>query len=159
MDTPKTKPTYIDLYVDLTDDGRESYETVTAEMLSADTYRLVHAPMILPGIAAGDVFRVASAGRFTVIQRSGNLTIQVLFPRPIHRREIKEIDRLARSIGGTFDGHARTIAAISVPIAVGYDRIQSALDSYCHGHNGARWWFANVFDDDGNPLSWVAEYR
>src|SRR5436190_7961017 len=106
------------LFVDRVN-GQPAKEPVHVAELGEGRFRLLYAPGLVQGIAAGDEFRLRDEdGRFEVLSRSGNLAVQVFSPAPVGELRTELASRVSR-LGGTLDGAIEQGSAFTVPFAVG----------------------------------------
>jgi hypothetical protein len=137
---------------------RVGYEHLDAEALGANRYRLVLSPGVVEGIAADDVFIFDDdvLEGFRVVERSGNLCVWVFF----ERREApwlpktRELQSSVARLGGRLDGGMKQILVFTIPVSVGFSRVESLFESFVHRVPETEWLFGNVFDRDGRPLGW-----
>ena len=80
LDRSNPNQATVELFVDRTSDGKPFYEEVPVEPIGPDRFRVLASPGLLDGLAAGDVFERRADGRFEVIERSGNLAVQIWYP-------------------------------------------------------------------------------
>lgn len=131
-----------------------------APELGAGAFELCACPGLAEGAAAGDVVVADGLGSFTVVRRSGNLTIQaVALPGVddlvMERAFSRELGRL----GGRLDGGFGGIRVYCIPIDAGFSAIESACAEALLACPGAQWMFANVYDvATGALLPWVQQW-
>lgn len=139
--------------------GSPAWEEVVVEPLAPNRYRIVQSPGLTQGLAAGDIFELREDGRFDVIERSGNLAIQ------IHARSrIDQIEEIATSefsrIGGWLDGSAAVTRVYTVPVSSGFHAIESAIARIAQEVPEFEWYYGNVYESDWvTPLNWWLEER
>lgn len=59
------------------DSGEPVYENLLVAHLTPSIVRLIKSPGIVLGIAAGDTICVDGSGKFTLIERAGNIAVQI----------------------------------------------------------------------------------
>lgn len=133
-------------------------ETVHAEHLGTNRYRLLHSPGFVRGIAAGDEFQIVDEiGRFEVTHRSGNLVIQVYSDEPVASFE-PELTEHVNALGGWRDGGIEHGAVFTIPVDVGFPAVEHLFDDLAKRWTagGFTWEYGNVFDpvDGITPLNW-----
>jgi hypothetical protein len=148
-------PTTLQLYAGESSTGEVVFEEVLAESYGDECYKLLRSPGLVLGIAAGDVFEYEGGGAFRVLKRSGNLAIQIFVeenPAGVER----DAANLLKPLGARLDGKGPTELVFSVPVQVGFRRIEEALNTVTARSASAEWFFGNVFDpSDGiTPLNW-----
>lgn len=137
-------------------DGKPQREPVHAEPVTPGVWRILHSPGFVLGIAAGDEFSFDDEdGSFRVLKRSGGLAIQIFSKQRI-ADDLPALEELAESLSGTVDGSIERAAVLTIPVAVGFPKIESALRSMCANRPHLEWFFGNVYDpSDGiTPLRW-----
>jgi hypothetical protein len=146
----------VELFVDWTSDGKPFYEEVPVDALGGDRYRVRASPGLLDGLAAGDVFERRPDGAFEVIERSGNLAVQIWYPdEDLGARVEAELLPGAQALGGWLDGRTKGGAVLTFPLHAGFPRIERLLDGWVASAPAAQWSYANVYDADGwTPLRW-----
>jgi hypothetical protein len=135
-------------------------EPIHVEPLGGSRYRVMYTPGLVYGIAAGDEIEAAeSEGTFRVLERGGNVAVRVLSEEPLG--ELPEIlaAEVSHQLGGTLDGRLNRGAAFTVPIKVGFSRIESLLASFVSKHPGTLWEYGNIYDENNQPLDWWKEFN
>lgn len=136
--------------------GEPVLEEVAVEPLAGGRFRLLASPGLLDGLAAGDVFELDDAGRYGVVERSGNICVQLYYPRAdLHRRVDEELVPDVNAAGGWLDGRAPGLSVLTFPLSVGFPAIERLLETWTEAVPGASWSYANVYAEDGvTPLGW-----
>ena len=112
-------------------------------------------PGLVLGVAADDVVQVGDDGRFEVLQRGGNVAVQVTTQQA--QAEVQKLVADVEGIGGWLDGyHAGRLAVFTFPMRTGFEAIESVIDAYARRH-GEEWYYGNVYDDHDEPLNWWVE--
>jgi len=133
--------------------GDPVHEELLVDRLSASHVRLVATPGLLLGVAAGDVLELHGSGGYTIIERGGNLGVQVF-------GDASAVDHaLAEALDGLdyrVDGRTPKLTVLTLPVAQGFPAVEKGLNGLCHNVPGSEWYFGNVYDnDDGvTPLNW-----
>lgn len=153
---PVDDQTLVEVVADRLRDGRVVRETLWVEAVHGGRYRLVKSPLVAQGLAVGDEFEVDGADKsFRVLHRGGNLGVQ-LFMKPELTGDV--FDVLAgrvRALGGGLDAHSDSIAGFWIPVASGFSVVEQLFGEFLAAHpTSAEWMFANVYDENGEPLNW-----
>lgn len=136
----------IDLIAGAKSSGEAVYERLPARRLRGEDYELLASPMLVLGVAAGDRISIRD-GRFEVLERSGNVAVQV-FGAPAH--VVASLREAMSGIGGKLDGQEPRAAVFTVPVSAGFEVIEETLNAA-----GVEWYYGNVYADDGvTPLGW-----
>lgn len=135
--------------------GQPVFEEVLAESCGPDEYHLVRSPGLALGIAAGDIFRRASDGAFSVLKRGGNLCIQVFCRDQLDSVE-REATRALGRLGGRLDGKASKELVYTISATVGFGPLEVELAKVVAIFPTAEWYYGNVYDpsDGVTPLDW-----
>lgn len=137
-------------------------EKLSVEEVDTNRYRLVYTPGLIEGLAAGDEFELVGDGDdFRIIRRGGNLGVWFYFPEGIGNKgpEARRLGDEIVAIGGSSHGGGYTSLVFTIPVDVGFERIEKVLDSAQKRIPGASWMFSNVYDplDGVTPLNWWLE--
>jgi hypothetical protein len=147
----------------IADEATHVLDEVLAEPLEGGRYRVLRTPLLTIGIAAGDTIEVTdwSSGRFTVLDRGGNLGIQVFLgpaAAPGTGRGVDDdLTRAIEALGGRLDDRVDDrVVVYTISVEAGFDAVQTVLNAFVSRHPGVEWNFANVYDpEDGvTPLNW-----
>jgi uncharacterized protein DUF4265 len=159
LDRSKQEQATVELFVDWTSDGERFFEEVPVEPLGEARYRILASPGLLDGLAAGDVFERRDDGTFEVIERSGNLCIQIWYAdTDLGTRVDAELIPGVTALGGWLDGRTKGASVLTFPLSAGFPRIEELLDGWAATAPEARWSYANVYAEDGwTPLRWWEE--
>jgi hypothetical protein len=142
-------------------DGKPVYETIPAEKIGPNRYRLQASPGFAPGVANGDEIELApDMHAYRVLKRSGNICIQ-LFLRECTPDDKQQITDIMESIGGWLDGGAGannrlSLLIYSVPVQVGFTLMEDAMAEIAEDFPIDQWAYGNVYDtrDGVTPLNW-----
>lgn len=115
-------------------DGRLVRELVPARRLGDDLIAITGSPALVMGCAAGDVLRVEEDGRFEIVRRGPNVSVQAFRDPPFGADHVEGLATAVRDLGGIVEGppHRRFLVT-TVPIAAG----RSSIDARVH-HWAAR---------------------
>jgi hypothetical protein len=112
-------------------------------------------------VAAGDIFERRPDGTYALVERSGNLCVQVWHP-DVDVRDRVDAKLLPGAIvlDGWLDGRTEGSTVLTFPLSAGFQRIERLLDGWVDATEGSTWSFGNVYADDGRtPLGWWEEER
>jgi hypothetical protein len=112
-------------------------------------------PGLAQGGAAGDTIVMRGDATFDVVERGGNLAVQVLAQR-FDERSLGELVSAAEGLGGRLDGGHDRLRVFTGPVLAGFGAVEAVFNAYARHHPGVEWYFANVYDErDGvTPLNW-----
>jgi hypothetical protein len=136
--------------------GRKSNGDVVREELlvyelGGRRWRLVASPGIVLGLAAGDTFGLDPDGGPVVQDRGGNLAIQLFGPH----ETADELTTPIEQAGGALDARAPNLTVFTLPVSLGFLRIEKLFRDFVDRHPGMEWYFGNVYEDDGvTPIGW-----
>jgi hypothetical protein len=123
-------------------------------------FRLEHSPGFVEGLAAGDVIELDPNTwlGFRILERGGNLCVWFYFPE-IGQNKAPMADRLRQEIegiGGWLDGGAAYMLVFTIPVAVGFTRVEELFNSAVALIPGSEWLYGNVYDplDRQTPMNW-----
>ncbi|GGR48600.1 DUF4265 domain-containing protein [Streptomyces roseolus] len=132
--------------------GATADEVVAVTPMSDGHYLVRLSPGFFRGIAAGDVIAYDErAKNAEVVARGGNVAVQV-FHSGIPAEAVASLKRRAVGVGGRVDGELETLVVLTFPIEIGFPTIESVLAEL--PDEGVEWEYGNVFDEQGEPLSW-----
>ena len=146
----------------IADEATRTLDEVLAEPIDQERYRVLRTPPLTLEIAAGDTIQVTdrSRGRFEVLDRGGNLGVQLFLaaagPDAAPAIDV-ELTPAVVGLGGRLDDRVEDrIVVYTVPVTAGFDAVQTVLNEFVGRHPGAEWYYANVYDpEDGvTPLNW-----
>jgi Domain of unknown function (DUF4265) len=145
----------IRLLADFNQTGEPVHEELPARPLDTGAWQLLSTPGLVLGVAADDVVRVADDGRFEVLERGGNVAVQLYTRQP--QAEVEELLDEVEDKGGWLDGyHAGRLAVFTFPVTAGFEAIEGVVDAYARRHD-EEWYYGNVYDDHDQPLNWWVE--
>jgi hypothetical protein len=130
--------------------GRRIYEDVVVEQEGAH-YRLAQSPGLVIGIAAGDLFELNANEAPRVIERGGNVCVQIF------SLEADAVERVLgpqfTTLGGRLDGRTTKNLVYTVPVSAGFDAIEALFAELA---SPVEWHYGNVYDpkDGVTPLNW-----
>ncbi|MCP3755994.1 DUF4265 domain-containing protein [Streptomyces sp. TBY4] len=132
--------------------GAFADEIVAVTRMSDGRYLVRLSPGFVRGVAAGDVIDYDEASKSAnVIERGGNIAVQV-FHRGIAEEIIATLKRNTVEVGGRVDGELSSLVVLTFPLDIGFPAIESVLARLPEA--GIEWDYGNVFDAQGEPLSW-----
>jgi hypothetical protein len=140
-------------------DGQLIYEELAVSALETrDHYLVLRSPSFCQGTAKGDVIERLPGGRFEVVKRSGNLAIRVIAKENLSRIADQLVAVFER-YQGTLDVQSERMLVLSVPVAAGFEAIESAMSDVLGSYENNHWVYGNVYDvQDGSPLNWWQEF-
>jgi hypothetical protein len=133
--------------------GEPSFEELLVDRLPDGRYRVAAAPGLANGLAAKDVISYDAGSReFAVVERGGNLCVQIYGTHRVPDELVAEVNRL----GGTFDGATERNSVYSIPVTATFPVVEKMFNEFVAAHPGTEWYFGNVYDpaDDETPLNW-----
>jgi hypothetical protein len=151
--------TIVHLSGGLSPGGAHILDEVLAEPIAKNKYRVLRSPALTLGIAAGDTIELTdrTTGRFVVIERGGNVAVQLHMPANLTRVVDDEFVPAVEKLGGTVDTRVDYRMVVStLPGIVGFDAIESLFGGFVERHPSIQWYYGNVYDpEDGvTPLNW-----
>lgn len=157
-----TKIVELNLLAGIHPNGQPVLEKVRVLPESANnTYRLLHSPLFVPGVACGDLIEMLNnnPGRFRVRERSGQLAVRV-FCRDDIAVLAEQLTPAVEKIDGVLDLQTPRSLVYSIHVAVGFDEIERVFDALVTTKDGspsatAQWSYGNVYDaETGESLNW-----
>jgi hypothetical protein len=136
--------------------GDPVLEAVPAEEVGPGAFRLLGSPGLAQGAAAGDKVAVHDDGSFNVLERGGNLAIQVVGARGFDAESLQQLVDDVGRLGGRLDGGEARLRVFTIPVSAGFAAVESAFNDFVGRTTGTEWYFANVYDprDGVTPLGW-----
>ena len=142
-------------------DGKPVYEVVPAIKLADNLFRLTASPGFAPGVAAGDEIEITPDERFgvRVVKHGGNVCVQIFLHKCDDETKAR-VRNIAESIGGWLDGgldtSTRWLLILTIPVVIGFDVIEGAVDRIKECCAVDHWMYGNVYsiDDGVTPLNW-----
>ncbi len=134
--------------------GNPVHEEVPVEPEAPSSYRVLATPGLADGFAADDVIELDAEGKATVIERGGNLGVQI-YSRVHDDEAVRQLIDAVEALGGWLDGlDPRRVIALTFPVGAGFPAVEAVLNAYAAEH-GVEWYFTNVYGaDDETPLGW-----
>jgi hypothetical protein len=122
-----------------------------------NVYQLLRSPLLVRGLAAGDIFHLADdqTGRYAVISRGGWLCVRVF-----SRDDIESLDLALTPAVEKYDGKLdlKTARALvySIHVNNGFSAVETLFDNIMANFPGTVWYYGNVYDpvDGVTPLNW-----
>lgn len=145
----------VELYAGNRSDGSAVKEEVLVEPLGPNQYKVLCSPGLVQGIAADDVINAVGEHGFEIVQRGGNLCVQVFARKDLDSVEI-ELAKGFEPLGGRLDGKAAKQVVFTVPATAGFPAIEKVLRACVDKFEGTEWYYGNVYDtrDGVTPLNW-----
>jgi hypothetical protein len=146
------------LFADHASNGDRVDEEILAEPVTGGNFRTLHSPGFGQGVAAGDIIEVRGSRSLRVLERGGNLCIQIFTRAELRALEAAAIEKLA-ILGAQLDGKHEAKAAselvFTVPLAAGFTAVEAALADLARAPDTS-WYCGNVRDphDGVTPLGW-----
>ena len=135
--------------------GRPVHEELRARHEGGDRYVVLATPGLANGCAAGDTVQVVGDGRFTVVERGGNVAVHVYPVATLEGREVEALQRLFDPLGGVVEApEPPSFVVVTVPVSAGFSAIEDAMDIWLAVRSETTWYFGNVYDESGQPLGW-----
>jgi hypothetical protein len=150
----------IKLPVDLSGDN-PVFEILPAEEIAPNHFRITASPGFASGVASGDEIELyATEKGYRILRRSGNICVQLFLADFVTEKD-SFILELITSIGGWLDGGTSVnrksgrLLIITIPVAVGFKKIEGVMSEIKSNCNVDSWMYGNVYDADGmTPLNW-----
>jgi hypothetical protein len=137
--------------------GEAVREQVPASQVHGRRYRLLASPALGLDVAAGDLIDLADDGAYSVVERGGNVCVQVYYRgSDLEGRVDAELVPAVIAAGGWLDGRIPDgVSAFTIPASVGFPAIERLMNAFVARAAGAEWSYGNVYADDGvTPLGW-----
>ena len=152
----------LQLYAGENTQGQPVHETVQAWVMEEDNcYELIHSPLFVRNLAAGDVFRMEKGrtGRFTVLKRSGKLAIRIISKASIEAL-MEELKPKVEKLEGSLDISTERALAFSIHVNIGFSTIEALFDEVMGRYPDTVWFYGNIYDprDGVTPLDWWDEF-
>lgn len=136
--------------------GQPVYEQVLVKTLDSGRFQVLCSPGLVPGIAKGDTLELqeGSGGEFRIIERGGNLCIQIFSNEP--KRLAATFTSRVEEIGGSCDGISERQVVFAVPVKAGFSNVEAILEDLLRRFPESEWYYGNVYDprDGQTPLNW-----
>lgn len=130
-------------------DGSPVYELVPCDWVDERTrkVRLTRSPALCRA-ASGDILKVNPDQSFEIVERGGNVSVQIM-AAPNGHDIAEKFDRRVRALGGVVDA-VGPIVVLTIPVTAGFARIEAMMTGT------SDWFYGNVYDpaDDVTPLNW-----
>ena len=112
--------------------GMPGSETMWAEPLGDDLFKVNNVPFFAYGISNGDVVRCKEREVIEVVRPSGNRTLRVKFNNTLTQEQMQAIYEAIVGLGGEVEPGFPGLISINVPPAVDYDTLVSFLEGSDH---------------------------
>lgn len=144
----------VKIYAGDSGDGKAVFEEIPMFSLGSRSFKLAASPSLALGLAKGDTIELdESTGDYSVVNRAGVICVQIYFHSDCEdnlgiRYYVQEL------LDGTLDGFTSKNAALSIPFANGFPRIEYIMQILSEKFN-FDWYFGNVYSSDGEtPMNW-----
>ena len=146
----------LETHVQLHVHGGNGSEPVHAEPVGDRRYRVLSSPGFVLGVAAGDEIELSGQdGRFLVLQRGGNLAVQLFSKEPVRSFRESLAAKVRDTLNGVLDGGIERGLVFTIPIETGFDAVDAFFDRVVKEIPGTEWMYGNVYDPEtGSPLGW-----
>ena len=143
---------HIDLHIEGTENKTQPVEV---KCVSAGVYKILYSPGFVEDIAAGDFIRVIDEekGIFNVIEYGGNVSVKISDIENIIDK-LQSLDEILSHVSARRDGNLKHVAVWTIPVSVGFQKIEVAVAKACNLLKEPTWWYGNVYDSQNNPLNW-----
>lgn len=147
----------IEIFAGRTTAGEPVREELPAQAVGDGTYELLASPGVASNVAKGDVIRVLDAnGSIEIIRRGGNVCVQTYFSSYLENNDRQEIEaNFLTELTGSVDGDSDGNMCFSIPVSVGFSKIEDFFNNLANKYFQVSWSYGNVYGDDGvTPLNW-----
>jgi Domain of unknown function (DUF4265) len=121
-------------------DGRLVRELVPAERLGDGLIEVTGSPALVMGCAAGDVLRVEEDGRFDVVRRGPNVSVQAFRDPAFSVDHVERLATAVRDLGGIVEAPPdRRFLVTTVPVAAGRASINARVHHWAAEVGGVYW--------------------
>jgi hypothetical protein len=139
-------------------DGQQVLEKIEVFVMEqADHYELKQSPLLVRGLAKGDIICVDQqyANKFKVVKHSGNLTVRVFRKSDIEILE-SSLTPQVEMHDGSLDIKTDRALSYSIHVNLGFSAIESLFDNAMATYPDSVWYYGNVYDlvDGVTPLNW-----
>ncbi len=139
-------------------DGQRVLEKLEVFVLEqADHYELKKTPLLVRGIAKGDIICVdqQKAGKVIVVKHSGNLAIRVFRKTDLELLE-SNLTPQVEMHDGTLDIKTERALSYALHVNLGFSAIEALFDNAMATYPDTVWYYGNVYDpaDGVTPLNW-----
>lgn len=139
-------------------EGQQILEKIEVFVMEQpDHYELKQAPMLLRGIAKGDIILVdrQHTNKFVVVKRSGNLTIRVFRKTDMESLENTLTPQVEKH-DGCLDIKTDRALSYSIHVNLGFAAIEALFDNAMSAYPDSVWYYGNVYNpiDGVTPLNW-----
>ena len=142
----------------LDSDGQQVLEKIEVFVMEqADHYELKQTPLLVRGLAKGDIISVnqQQADKFVVVKHSGNLAVRVFRKADIEILE-NSLTPQVEMHDGALDIKTDRALSYSIHVNLGFAAIEALFDSAMATYPDSVWYYGNVYDptDGVTPLNW-----
>ena len=142
----------------LDSNGQKVLEKIEVYVMDqADHYELKKTPLLVRGLAKGDIISVnqQEPDQFKVVKHSGNLAIRVFRKADIEVLE-NNLTPQVEMHDGTLEIKTDRALSYSIHVNLGFAAIEELFDSVMAAYPDSVWYYGNVYDpaDGVTPLNW-----
>jgi len=128
--------------------GRPRYEMLWAPLLGERGRRLERSPLHVQGVARGDIFQVDGDHLGEVVERSGDIALQITTDDGISRYLLDTLSTIMSAHGGYIDARDHWHIAATLPSPRGVEDVAADLDGLVIGCIIEEWRVANPDIDE-----------
>lgn len=103
--------------------------------------------------AAHDAAVASTTGQFEIVERGGNLGIQIFSSVAVAPAAQWLTPRL-KELGGWWDGQLERAVVYTVPYPGNFEPVETVMEDAVRQFPELKWAYANVYDAEGKPLNW-----
>ncbi len=132
-------------------------ESLLVDELAENLFKLMASPGLVLGLAKGDVFKIEEGTKPVLVQRGGNLAIQVYKKSVVASRHAHFEELILESLTtASLDGITDQQLVFTIPISEGFSQIENVFNSAVSQCPEYEWYYGNVYDpvDGVTPLNW-----
>lgn len=153
---PGLREKHLLLLVDYSKKNKPWKEPVHVAELERGAFRLLYSPGLVQGIAAGDVFRILNDdGAFELVERSGNLSVQVYCLRPFEAAPKGKLIEEMERFGASLDGQIERGMVFTAPPSAAFGAMEKALNAFVSEIQDSSWDYGNFPDPAENTAKEV----
>lgn len=154
---PQRETAELNLLAGIDAGGQAVFEKVRAEIVSDESYRALHSPLFVRGLARHDLFTMArgGGGRFTLKEHSGFLALRLF-----RREHIDQVDEWlspqVEKLDGIRELRSPNALVYSLHVNIGFSAVETLFDNAASQFMDCMWYYGNVYDprDGTTPLNW-----
>ncbi len=150
----------IELFAGIDQGGQPIVERLPVRVSEDNCCQLVKSPAFVAGIASGDTIRLEPGSQdFTLVKRSGNLSIRVISRDDIAKLA-NNLGSALEKLGAELDTETERMLVFSIHVSCGFSAIEQCLNQHVGKDGRSAWFYGNVYDpaDGTTPLLWWNEF-